>query len=155
VCLEERVLTDMPPNNLGRDSLAMDKFMLFIALAMIGLWPVVADGILPRWRSAPGVIPRAGIVPGAGVVARDCAILDAASTNDRTPEASEPKSEDGGTWAASARIAPNRVRCSFQRKPDGLAVDLDEKQYHAGHPKIMKDKKRAWGGSFKWKHGWV
>jgi hypothetical protein len=64
----------MPPNNLGRDSYGTDLLMPFILLAMTGLWPVVAAGVVPRWRSAPGVIPRADVVPRAGVVARDCAI---------------------------------------------------------------------------------
>ena len=87
----------MPPINLGRDSLAIEILVPLITPAIIGLRPVIADGVVARWRSAPAVTPRAGVVPRAGVPARDCAMLAAASTNETTPEAKEPKSEDAGT----------------------------------------------------------
>jgi hypothetical protein len=96
----------MPPNNLGRDSFTTATFMPFMELAVIALWPVAADGVVPRWRSALGFTPWAGVAPRAGVVARECAMLAAASTNEATPEANEPNKEDGCDWVASARIAP-------------------------------------------------
>lgn len=105
VGFQSQALTVMPPNNLERTSLAMDMFMSFIALlTVINWWLVRADGVIPRWRSAPGGIPRAGMVPRAGVVVRGCAMLDAASTNETVLEANEPKREDGGTWVASTRL---------------------------------------------------
>lgn len=95
--------------------------MLLFTLAIIGLWPTVAEGVVPRWRSATGFRARAGVVPRAGVVVRGCAILDAASTNDTMPGASEPNRDGGGT-VASARIVPSSVPCSLgTRLREGLA----------------------------------
>ena len=77
-------------------------------------------------------MPRAGMAPRPGVVARACAILAAASTNETTPEVNEPNKEDGCTLVSSARIVSNCVSWNF----DGvfqivkIAVDLTKSSSH-------------------------
>lgn len=101
--------------------------MPWTALPITGLRLTVAEGVVPRWRSATGFIPRAGVVRRAGVVERDCAILDVASTKETIPEASEPK-RDAVAVVVSARMSKwsslqfdTRLREGF----DGLVVEVD------------------------------